>query len=95
MGLKEIEVDPRSLTSGMLSSGAHKGSCCRVSVMVQGTLEERRHNRDMLGTYIACAASTQKPDDAGASWRRAISIARGCCDLNVSPTPPIGRCHQR
>jgi len=50
---------------------------------------------DMLETYIACAASTQKPDDAGASWRRAISIGRGCCDLNVSPPPPIARCHQR
>jgi len=54
-----------------------------------GALGPRRHNRDMLGTYIACAASTQKPDDAGASWRRAISIGRGCCDLNVSPTPPL------
>jgi len=39
--------------------------------MVHGTLGPRTHNRDILGTYIACAASTQKPDDAGASWRRA------------------------
>lgn len=55
-----------------------QGQLLQGEGMVQGTLGPRRHNRDMLGTYIACAAFTQKPDvpvQAGGEPSPSVEVA--------------------